>query len=101
MLASQVRVTDLRGGQLELTVPSGTLATAVRQRSPELLIALASHFHEFNRIRVRVQPLTAPVSPQAVRSRRPPPVAAPLQSLARSLPDGPLRNAILRLIKAK
>ncbi|MDR0247394.1 MAG: DUF721 domain-containing protein, partial [Burkholderiales bacterium] len=38
LVASQVRVTGLRGGQLELTVPSGALATAVRHQIPELLI---------------------------------------------------------------
>ncbi|MDR0770636.1 MAG: DUF721 domain-containing protein [Burkholderiales bacterium] len=99
LVAGQVRVTDLRNGQLELTVPSGALATAVRQRIPELLTALASHSHEFNGIRVRVQPLSASMSAPPPPSRRPPPSSTPLQALAKSLPDGPLKNAVSRLMK--
>ncbi|MDR2016070.1 MAG: DUF721 domain-containing protein [Burkholderiales bacterium] len=101
LVASQVRVTDLRDGQLELTVPSGALATAVRQRIPELSAALVSQFHEFNRIRVRVQPLTASMVTSAVPARRPPPALAPLQALAKRLPDGPLKDAVSRLIRKK
>ncbi|MDR2244788.1 MAG: DUF721 domain-containing protein [Burkholderiales bacterium] len=101
LVAGQVRVTDLRDGQLELTVPSGALATAVRQQIPELLTALASHSREFNGIRVRVQPLAAFITTPAIPSRRPPPAVAPLQTLAKSLPDGRLKDAVSRLIKRK
>jgi hypothetical protein len=101
LIASQVRVTDLKDGQLELTVPSGALATAVRQRIPELLATLASQSHEFNRIRVRVQPLTAPMTASAPLVRRPPPALVPLQALAKRLPDGPLKDAISRLMRRK
>jgi hypothetical protein len=102
LLASQVRVTDLRGGQLELTVPSGTLATAVRQRTPELLAALAA-YHEFNGIRVRVQPLSTPLPTHSdfLSPRRAPPAVAPLRALAQDLPDGPLKKAIARLIRQR
>jgi hypothetical protein len=101
LVAGQVRVTDVRGGQLELTVPSGALATAVRQQIPELLTALASHSREFNAILVRVQPPAAFMIASAPPPRRPPPATAPLQTLARSLPDGPLKDAVSRLMKRK
>ncbi|MDR2711184.1 MAG: DUF721 domain-containing protein, partial [Burkholderiales bacterium] len=65
LIANQVRVTDLKGRELELTVPSGALATAIRQRVPELLAALVSLSHDFNGIRVRVQPLAAIKSPSS------------------------------------
>ncbi|MCL2297570.1 MAG: DUF721 domain-containing protein [Proteobacteria bacterium] len=101
LVAGQVRVTDLRDGQLELTVPSGALATAVRQQIPELLAALASHSREFNGIRVRVQPLAAFITTPTPPSRRPPPATAPLQTLVKRLPDGPLKDAVSRLMKRK
>ncbi|MCL2308943.1 MAG: DUF721 domain-containing protein [Proteobacteria bacterium] len=98
LAAGQVRVTDVRGGQLELTVPSGALATVIRQQIPELLAALASHSREFNGIRVRVQPLAASMIAPAPTPRRPPPAAAPLQALTKKLSDGPLKMAVSRLI---
>ena len=99
LIADQVRVTDSKGGQLELTVPSGALATAVRQRIPELLATLMSLSHDFNGIRVRVQPLIAQKSPQMPPSRRPPPTSPSLQALAQDLPDGQLKTALFRLIR--
>lgn len=96
LIADQVRVTDSKDGQLELTVPSGALATAVRQRIPELLVSLS---HDFNGIRVRVQPLTAQKSSQMPTSRRPPPTSPSLQALARDLPDGKLKTALSRLMR--
>ncbi|MDR0250271.1 MAG: DciA family protein [Burkholderiales bacterium] len=101
LIAGQVRVTDVRGEHLELTVPSGALATAVHQQIPELLMALASHSREFNGILIRVQPLAAFMSASAPLSRRPPPVTAPLQTLVRSLSNGPLKDAVSRLIKQR
>ncbi len=101
LIAGRVRATDLRDGQLELTVPSGALATAVRQRIPELLTALALQSHEFNGIRVRVQPAANAISAQTMPTRRPPPNTVPLEALARNLSEGSLKKAVLRLIKRR
>ena len=54
-LAERVRVTDCRDGVLELAANSGAIAATLRQRAPELRMALARDGVDFNEIRVRVQ----------------------------------------------
>ena len=54
-LAGRVRVADAEGAELGLAVDAGAIAAIVRQRTPDLLIALSTDGWQFTGIRVRVQ----------------------------------------------
>jgi predicted nucleic acid-binding Zn ribbon protein len=96
-LAERVRVTDCRDGVLELAASAGAIAATLRQRAPDLRVALARDGVDFNEIRVRVQ-VAAIAAAQDKRplhqwdSRH----ATPLFELADRLADGPLKAALAR-----
>jgi hypothetical protein len=101
-VAERVYVQGGDGPALELSTPSGAIASVVRQKAPDLVAALRREGWEFSGIRLRVQPQAD--SPETRKSeprqwdtasRR------PLERLAGSLPDGPLKSAIGRFLKAR
>ena len=96
-LAERVRVAGVRGTVLELAVSAGAVATVIRQRTPNMTMALRREGWDFTEIRIRVQ-----VGADA-RSAEKPALrqmdtrgAAALFDLAATLPDGPLKLALAR-----
>src|SRR5204863_2155714 len=63
-LAERVRVAGARGGVLELAVAAGAAATVVRQRTPDMTLALRREGWDFTEIRIRVQVVAAERSPE-------------------------------------
>jgi hypothetical protein len=94
-VAERMRVTEARGGVLEIAAGAGAIAATLRQRVPGLQVALARDGWDFTEIRVRVQVAgvtAATAKPQSRQwdSRD----ATPLFELADRLPDGPLKDAL-------
>jgi len=99
-LADRVRVAEAVPPMLLLAVPAGAVATAVRQRSPDLLAGLRREGLHFTQIEVRVQVRTAPPPRDKPASNQYPAItSAPLRDLAQRLPPGPLRDAVARLAR--
>ena len=99
-LGERLRATLPGDGGIELVAPSGAVAAAVRQRGPDLLRALEREGWPASALRVRVRPL--PGVPKVIPIPGPPPgkaEMAPLAELARSLPPGPLKVALARLVR--
>jgi hypothetical protein len=96
-IGERVRVRDARGGVLELLATAGAIATAVRQRLPELRATLAREGLAFRELRVRVDVMALPPAPE---TQRPQPwdarSAAPLFDLGDRLAPGPLKDALRR-----
>jgi hypothetical protein len=99
-LAMRLHVIDARSDLLELAADAGAVAGILRQRSAELLRTLNRQGWEFTGIRVRVQVRFDPVparkllaNPLDKSSLR------PLSALARTLPQGPLRDALERFLR--
>jgi len=99
-LADRVRVAETDSGTLTLAVAAGAVAAVIRQRTPDLLNGLRREGWDFTELRLRVQVGVACRErdrPSAVQ--RPRFDSAPLQRLARSLSDGPLKRAVLNLAR--
>ncbi|HEY3179832.1 MAG TPA: DciA family protein [Casimicrobiaceae bacterium] len=96
-LALRVRVAEVRGNVLELAVAAGAVATVVRQRTPDMTMALRREGWDFTEIRIRVQARAAERRPEkkplnqvdtnGVRA---------LFHLADNLPDSPLKESLAR-----
>ena len=96
-LAGRVRVAGARDGVLELAVATGAAATVIRQRTPDMTMALRREGWDFTEIRIRVQVGTAERSPGKKPShQRDANTAGALWTLSDTLPDGPLRQALRR-----
>lgn len=99
-LADRVRVAEAVPPLLVLAVPAGAVATAVRQRSPDVLAGLRREGLHFTQIEVRVQVRVEPrFEAKLASNQRTAIVAAPLRDLAGRLPPGPLREAVARLAR--
>ncbi len=99
-LADRVRVAEAVPPLLVLAVPTGAVATALRQRSPDVLAGLRREGLHFTQIDVRVQVRADPRSGVKLESNQVATiVAAPLRELAGRLPPGPLREAVARLAR--
>jgi hypothetical protein len=97
-LARHVTVIDARSGELELGAASGAVAALLRQRAPELNIALAREGFEFTGIRVRVQARLAREAAQKLPKKQMDSAStATVLALARQLGDSPLATALRRL----
>ncbi|MEP7207263.1 MAG: hypothetical protein ABI920_10020 [Casimicrobiaceae bacterium] len=99
-LGARVRATVLPSGEVELVSAAGAVAAAVRQRAPDLLLALQAEGWHCSGVRVRVQVSTstpAPVRPAPRPIDRD--ALAPMARLARSLPQGPLKAALARFLR--
>ena len=96
-IADRVRVTDTRGGILELAASAGAIAATLRQRAPDLRAALARDGCDFTQIRVRVQVAGIVATPQKRTMRQwDSAAAAPMFELGERLRDGPLKAALAR-----
>ncbi len=99
-VAERVFISNGQGETLELSTTSGAVATVVRQRTPELLAALQREDCKFIRIRLRVQPRSVPMDPEkAVARQWDSRNSRPLEGLAATLPSGPLKAALGRLLR--
>jgi hypothetical protein len=96
-LAQRVRVAGARGSVLELAVAAGAAATVVRQRTPDMTMALRREGWDFTEIRIRVQVGAAERSPDKKLSFQ---IDAnrlePLFRLVDTLGDGPLKQSLKR-----
>jgi hypothetical protein len=97
-LAKHVVVIDARSAELELGAASGAVAALVRQRGPDLRIALAREGWEFTGIRVRVQARLARESLAIMPKKQLDSASAStLLTLAGQLGESPLSLALTRL----
>ena len=94
-LAERVRVAATHGGVLELAVAAGAIATVVRQRTPDMTMALRREGWDFTEIRIRVQAGAAERPAEKAPSRQlDSEGATALFALADKLPDSPLKTAL-------
>ncbi len=99
-LGERVHATLLPSGEVELATTSGAIATAVRQRGPDLLQALQREGWACPGLRVRVRVATAaPAAAKPAARTVERDALAPVARLTRSLPDGPLKLALARLLR--
>jgi hypothetical protein len=99
-LADRVRVAQAEPPVLILAVPAGAVAAALRQRSPDILAGLRREGLDFTELRVRVQvKAEAPPSHKPVRNQKNRVDSAHLRQLAATLPPGPLKAAVERLVR--
>jgi len=96
-LAERVRVADARGGVLELAVAAGAAATVIRQRTPDMTVALRREGWDFTEIRIRVQVRAAERSAEKRFSNQVDVSKLhPLFRLADTLGDSPLKQSLER-----
>jgi hypothetical protein len=99
-LADRVRVAEATPEALTLAVAAGAVAAVVRQRSPDILAGLRREDLDFTELRVRVQ-VKAEVPPpnKPVKNQKNRVDSAHLRQLAATLPPGPLKAAVERLVR--
>lgn len=99
-LAERVRVAEAVPPMLQVAVPAGAVAAAIRQRSPDILAGLRREGLHFTQMEVRVQVRTEPLPPQKNISNQWTTIdSRPLKELALKLPPGPLRDSVARLAR--
>lgn len=87
-------------GELRLVAASGAMAAMLRQRVADLGAALAREGWEFTAIKIVVQPRSAPAAPTKRHEIQWDATATPaLRQLRDTLPEGPLRAAVGRLLR--
>jgi hypothetical protein len=98
--ADRVRAAETSTTTLVLAVGAGAISAVIRQRSPDVLASLHREGWDFTELQVRVQ---VGVTPQEVdkfdKIQRDRVDSAALGRLARTLPSGPLRASIERLMR--
>lgn len=106
-LVGACRVLRLQDGSLTLGVPAASHSAKLRQLAPRIVVALEKQGWQVNGIAVRVQAsLTRPIETLLAQNTPPRRPAAPLgeqgiqafSDLHATLPDGPLAQAIARLL---
>ena len=96
-LAERVRVAGVRGTVLELAVSAGAVATVIRQRTPDMTMALRREGWDFTEIKIRVQAPAAERRPEKRLSHQlDTDSATALFQLADRLPDSPLKQSLTR-----
>ena len=99
-LADRVRVAEVAPPVLHLAVAAGAVAAVVRQRTPDILAGLRREGLDFTEIRVRVQvKAEAPLPSKPVKNQKNRVDSAHLRQLAATLPPGPLKAAVERLVR--
>jgi hypothetical protein len=99
-IADRVHVAEAAAATLTLATSTGTIAAVVRQRLPVILGGLLREGCNFTEIRVRVQVRADPSqSTKVVKIQRQSADPAPLNRLAETLADGPLKAALRRLAR--
>jgi len=98
--ADRVRAAETTTETLELAVSAGAIAAVVRQRTPDVLASLRREGWHFTELRVRVQVSGAAAEPDKINKiQRDRVNKVPLGQLAQTLPPGPLRTAVERLMR--
>jgi hypothetical protein len=98
--ADRVRVADAADTTLTLAVGAGAVAAVLRQRTPDILQGLAREGCHFTEIRVRVQVRTdAPTPKKQIGNQCNRIDTTPLEQLAGTLAEGPLKAAVQRLAR--
>lgn len=98
--ADRVRAAETSTTTLVLTVCAGAISAVVRQRSPDVLASLRREGWDFTELRLRVQVGVGPQEtdkPNKIQRDRVDTIA--LGRLARTLPAGPLRASVERLMR--
>jgi hypothetical protein len=99
-LADRVRVAEAAPEALTLAVAAGAVAAVVRQRSPDILAGLRREGLDFTELRVRVQvKVEAPPPHKPFKNQKNRVDSAHLRQLAATLPPGPLKAAVERLVR--
>ena len=99
-IADRVHVVDAAEATLTLATSTGTVAAVVRQRLPDILGGLLREGCNFTEIRVRVQVRTDPPQlPKVIKNQRQSVDPTPLNRLAETLADGPLKTSLRRLAR--
>jgi hypothetical protein len=101
-VAERVIVSSGETATLELSTSAGAIAGVVRQRGPDLLAGLRRDGYEFSGLRIRVQPISMPLSlPKSVPRQWDSASRQPVTALYSRLSDGPLKTALGRLLKGR
>ncbi|MFN3751266.1 MAG: DciA family protein [Thiobacillus sp.] len=99
-LCGRVRVMQLDAGTLALACDSGAVASRLRQQTGQLQADLARQGLAVATVRVGVNPdLLARYTPPVEKAGLPPTALAGLARLDASLEDGPLKEALDRLLR--
>lgn len=99
-LSRHVRVMQLEQGVLSLACDSGAVASRLRQQTGQLQADLARHGLAVAAVRVSVNPeLMARYAPPVEKTGLPPSALEDLARLDASIEDGPLKEALDRLLR--
>jgi Dna[CI] antecedent, DciA len=99
-LGAELAVDAGESGELRLVAASGAMAAVLRQRVADLKPALAREGWEFTDIKVVVQPRAAPAVLKKQHTIQWDANATPaLRQLRDTLPEGPLKAAVGRLLR--
>lgn len=99
-LTGHVRVRTLDAGVLSLACASGAQASRLKQQIDTLITALASRGVTVDSVRVSVDPaLLAPYAPPADKPGLPPAALDGLAQLETGMEEGPLKDALARLLR--
>ena len=99
-IAERVRVAEAVPPTLTLATSTGAVAAVVRQRLPDILGELAREGCNFTEIKVRVQVRVDAAAPEkTLKIQRNKADPAPLNRLADTLAEGPLKAAVRRLAR--
>jgi len=98
--ADRVRAAETSTTTLVLAVCAGAISAVVRQRSPDVLASLRREGWDFTELQVRVQVGVVPQEADKLyKIQRDRVDTVALGRLARTLPAGPLRASIERLMR--
>lgn len=99
-LAGHVRVMELENEVLSVACTSGAVAARLRQQSGALLAALGRRGVVATAVKVRVDPeLAGRYSPPVEKAGVPPAALEGLAHLSEEIADGPLKEALGRLLR--
>lgn len=99
-LAGHVRVMQLENGVLSLACDSGAVASRLRHQTDALIVRLGKHGIAATSLRVSVNPELLPRYVHPVEKAGLPPTAlAGLAHLNAGIEDGPLKDALERLLR--
>lgn len=99
-LAGHVRVMQLENAQLSLACDSGAVASRLRHQTEALLVKLAKHGIAASAVRVSVNPeLLARYTHPVEKTGLPPAALDGLAHLNAEIEEGPLKEALERLLR--
>jgi hypothetical protein len=99
-LAGHVRVRQLANGQLSLACDSGAVASRLRQQTDALMASLNGNGMGVTNVQISVNPELLPRYVHSVEKAGLPPAALNrLANLSADIEDGPLKDALSRLLR--